>query len=91
MRRRIVAALSAGVAGLALGVLPATGAYASNEIRSDYGCSDWRGGDGRHCGHHNDYNDRYYGGYHDRYYDPYYDRHFDRNFNDFVVILVSAR
>ena len=86
MRRRIVAALSAGVAGLALGVPPEPG---RTPRRDEVSLRLLRlaGRDGRHCGHHNDYNDRYYGGYHDRYYDPYYDRHF----NDFVVILVSAR
>ncbi len=90
MRRRIVAALSAGVAGLALGVMPATGAYAANQVTADRGCSDWRGGG---CGHYNDYRDYRH---HDRYYDHYYyDRYyyddFNRNFNDVVVILVAAR
>ncbi|WP_311137289.1 hypothetical protein [Streptomyces sp. I6] len=90
MRRRVVAALSAGVAGLALGVMPATGAYAANQVTADRGCSDWRGGG---CGHYNDYRDyRHHDRYYDRhYYDRYYYDDFNRNFNDVVVILVAAR
>ncbi|MEI5008167.1 hypothetical protein RB196_13230 [Streptomyces sp. PmtA] len=93
MRRRIVAALSAGAAGLALGVMPATGAFAATQVTADRGCSDWRGGgcgdddDYRDYRHHDRYYDRYYD---DRYYDRYYDN-FDRNFNDVVVILVAVR
>lgn len=50
MRRRIIAAISAGAAGLALGVMPATGAFASSENRDDFRCSDWGGWDDRrHC------------------------------------------
>ncbi|MFE3324937.1 hypothetical protein [Streptomyces sp. NPDC059176] len=77
MRRRIVAALSAGVAGLALGVLPATSAFAASDTRTDYRCSDWR--DGRNC-------DR---GYYNSYYNNF--NRFDRNFNDVVIILVAVR
>ncbi|MEU2162048.1 hypothetical protein QRN89_16120 [Streptomyces chengbuensis] len=84
MRRRIVAALSAGAAGLALGVMPATGAFAASQVTADRGCSDWRGGG---CGYYDDYRDYRH---HDRYYDRYYDD-FDRNFNDVVVILVAVR
>lgn len=78
MRRRIVAAISAGAAGLALGVLPATSAFAASDARTDYRCSDWR--DGRNC-------DR---GYYNGYYNNF-DRHFNRNFNDVVIILVAVR
>ncbi|MEV0925105.1 hypothetical protein AB0I99_08235 [Streptomyces spongiicola] len=66
MRRRIVVALSAGIAGLALGVMPATGAYAASQVTADRGCSDWRGGGCGHYGDHRDYR------YHDRYYDNRY-------------------
>ncbi|MCP3819829.1 hypothetical protein NLX86_17520 [Streptomyces sp. A3M-1-3] len=60
MRRRIIAAVSAGAAGLALGVMPATGAFASSDTRSDYGCSDWRSWDDRrhHCDDRDDHDDR---------------------------------
>lgn len=75
MRRRIVAAVSAGAAGLALGLMPATGAFASSDTRVDNRCSDWRGGNGsRHCDGFNDRN--------------FNDRNF-RNFNDVVIIFVG--
>ncbi|MER6995176.1 hypothetical protein [Streptomyces sp. NPDC000410] len=84
MRRRIVAAIAAGFAGLALGVLPATGASASTPT----------GGGGDHCyggwgwghGYCDDYyydGPRGYAGYYDRHYDGprgyggYYDRYYD--------------
>ncbi|WP_455352400.1 hypothetical protein [Streptomyces sp. SYSU K217416] len=83
MRRRIVAAVSAAAAGLALGVLPASEAFASSDTRNTNRCSDWRGWDDRRYCDDRYYNDRYYN---DRYYD---DRHF-RNFNDVVFILVAV-
>ncbi|MGW7369056.1 hypothetical protein ACWGI8_37955 [Streptomyces sp. NPDC054841] len=81
MRRRIVAALAAGAAGLALGVMPTTGAFASSDGRADYGCSDWRGWD--RCDHHD--HDNFF--FHHRNFDH---RNFD-DFNDVVVIFVGLR
>ncbi|MEJ8639577.1 hypothetical protein ABZY19_15060 [Streptomyces sp. NPDC006475] len=66
MRQKIIAAVSAGVAGLALAVIPATGAFASSDASGgNYGCSDGRGwGDrGNNC----------------NYYDNRYDRNFNNS------------
>lgn len=73
MRRRIVAAVSAGAAGLALAVMPAAGAFASSDSRVDYRCSDGRDRGDRHydCG----------------FFDDRYDRNFD-NFDNSVIIVV---
>ncbi|MER7665797.1 MULTISPECIES: hypothetical protein [unclassified Streptomyces] len=73
MRRKIIAAVSAGVAGLALAVIPATGAFASSNASGGgggYGCSDGRGWDDRrnNC--------------------DFYDNRYDRNFDNSVIFIV---
>ncbi|MFD3440490.1 hypothetical protein ACFWU3_23625 [Streptomyces sp. NPDC058685] len=72
MRRKIIAAVSAGAAGLALAVIPATGAFASSSASGggNYGCSDGRGWDNRNnnC--------------------DFYDNRYDRNFNNSVIFIV---
>ncbi|MEU2155214.1 hypothetical protein ABZ532_09345 [Streptomyces sp. NPDC019396] len=74
MRRRIVAAVSAAAAGLALAVVPASGAFAG-DARNDYSCSNWDGyryycDDGYYG---------YYGDYGNYYGDSGYDRGHDNN------------
>ncbi|MFF7203169.1 MULTISPECIES: hypothetical protein [unclassified Streptomyces] len=59
MRQKIIAAVSAGVAGLALAVIPATGAFASSNAGGNYGCSDGRGWDDRRNNNCDFYDNRY--------------------------------
>ncbi|MFD7613735.1 hypothetical protein [Streptomyces sp. NPDC059828] len=85
MRRRIVAAVSAAAAGLALAVVPASGAFAS-DARNDYSCSNWDGYryycDDGYYGSYGDYGNYYYG---DSGYYGYDHGRGDSNNNGFFV------
>ncbi|MFD7440832.1 hypothetical protein [Streptomyces sp. NPDC059909] len=63
--------------------MPATGAFASSDVRADRGCSDWGSWhDGRHHGHHCDDDDD-----DDR---DYFDFVHHRNFDNVLIILVDV-